>query len=95
MEADRIDITPQTKVGELLTAYPELEDLLIEIAPAFKKLRKPVLRRTVAKVTSLAQAARVGRWPQRSEVDYIATRYDGLSATQAWGGIGSGRRRWR
>lgn len=53
-------ITPQTKVGELLEAYPELEAVLIEVAPPFKKLRNPVLRRTVARVTSLAQAARVG-----------------------------------
>ncbi|MBD3401954.1 DUF1858 domain-containing protein [candidate division GN15 bacterium] len=56
-------ITPQTKVGELLDTYPELEAVLIEITPAFKKLRNPVLRRTVARVTSLAQAARVGNVP--------------------------------
>ena len=56
-------ITPQTKVGELLDAYPELESVLIEIAPPFKKLRNPILRRTVARVTSLAQAARVGNVP--------------------------------
>lgn len=53
-------ITPQTKVGELLDAFPELENVLIQIAPPFKKLRNPVLRRTVARVTSLSQAARVG-----------------------------------
>jgi uncharacterized protein (DUF2249 family) len=53
-------ITPQTRVGELLDAYPELEPVLIEAAPPFKKLRNPVLRRTVARVTSLSQAARVG-----------------------------------
>jgi hypothetical protein len=53
-------ITPQTKVGELLKAYPQLEEVLIVMAPAFKKLRNPVLLRTVARVTSLAQAARVG-----------------------------------
>lgn len=56
-------ITPQTKVGDLLRDFPELEETLIEIAPAFKKLRSPVLRRTVARVTSLAQAARVGGVP--------------------------------
>ena len=32
-------ITPQTKVAELLDAYPELEDVLVEMAPPFKKLR--------------------------------------------------------
>ncbi len=60
MDEKQLLITPQTKVGELLKAYPQLEEVLIEVAPAFKKLRNPVLRRTVAKVTSLAQAARVG-----------------------------------
>ncbi len=60
MSRDRLLITPQTKVAELLEAYPQLETTLIEIAAPFKKLRNPVLRRTVARVTSLAQAARVG-----------------------------------
>lgn len=60
MTDERLLITPQTKVGDLLKAYPELEDVLISVAPAFKKLRNPVLLRTVARVTSLAQAARVG-----------------------------------
>lgn len=54
-----LPITPETKVGALLEAYPELEERLIELAPAFKKLKNPVLRRTVAKVATLAQAARV------------------------------------
>ena len=33
-------ITPQTKVGELLETYPELEEVLVALAPPFKKLRK-------------------------------------------------------
>ncbi|MBI4720480.1 MAG: DUF1858 domain-containing protein [Chitinivibrionia bacterium] len=57
---DRPDITPDLKIGALLDAYPDLEDVLIRIAPAFKKLRNPVLRRTVAKLTTLRQAAQVG-----------------------------------
>ena len=63
MTDQRLPITPRTKVGDLLREYPELQDVLISIAPAFKKLRSPVLLRTVAKVTSLAQAARVGNVP--------------------------------
>lgn len=59
-DADRPAITPDMKVAALLDAYPELEETLIGIAPAFKKLRNPVLRRTVAKLTSLRQAAQVG-----------------------------------
>ena len=53
-------IGPETTVGALLEAYPELEGLLIEMAPAFAKLRNPVVRRTVAKVATLEQAAKIG-----------------------------------
>lgn len=58
-----LPITPETKVGALLEAYPQLQATLIEIAPAFAKLKNPVLRKTVAKVASLEQAARVGGVP--------------------------------
>lgn len=58
--SERPNITPDMKVGELLRFYPELEGELVAVAPAFEKLRNPVLRRTVAKVTTLRQAARVG-----------------------------------
>jgi len=53
-------ITPQTKVAKLLEAYPDLEEVLIGMAPAFGKLRNPVLRRSVAKVATLRQVAKVG-----------------------------------
>lgn len=56
----KIQITPDTKVGELLECYPELENILIAMAPPFKKLTNPMLKKTVAKVTSLKQAAIVG-----------------------------------
>lgn len=52
-------ITPDTRLGELLEAYPQLEQILIEFSPSFGKLKNPVLRRTVAKVATLAQAARI------------------------------------
>lgn len=57
---ERLIITPKTKVLQLLEAYPQLEDVLIAIVPAFKKLKNPVLRRTVARVATLQQAAAVG-----------------------------------
>lgn len=53
-------ITPETKVATFLEAYPHLQDELIACSTAFAKLRNPVLRRTVARVTSLRQAAMVG-----------------------------------
>jgi len=53
-------ITPETTVGALLEAYPEVEGVFVEMAPAFAKLRNPVVRRTVAKVATLEQAAKIG-----------------------------------
>lgn len=54
-----MDINLHIKVSDLLDAYPHLGDTLLELSPAFSKLRNPILRRTVAKVTTLQQAAKV------------------------------------
>jgi hypothetical protein len=53
-------ITPKTKVAELLNAHPPLEPVLVDYVPAFEKLRNPVLRKTVARITTLQQAAAIG-----------------------------------
>jgi hypothetical protein len=53
-------ITPKTKIYDLLEAFPELEDTLIAAAPEFKKLKNPVLRKTIARITNIGQAATVG-----------------------------------
>lgn len=53
-------IGPETRVAALLDAHPEAEEILIGIAPQFKALKNPVLRRTVAKVATLEQAAKIG-----------------------------------
>jgi hypothetical protein len=57
---ENLIITPKTKIFDLLMAYPSLEDVLIGMAPQFKKLKNPVLRKTVTKITNLGQAAIIG-----------------------------------
>jgi len=52
-------ITPRTKILAVLEAWPELEPALIEQIPAFRKLQNPLLRRTVAKVATVQQAAAI------------------------------------
>jgi TusA-related sulfurtransferase len=61
-------IGPEIKVGDLLDAYPEAEEVLIGIAPQFKALKNPVLRRTVARVATVEQAARVAGMSARELV---------------------------
>lgn len=63
MSSVKMEVTPETKVAALLDAYPELEDVLIKLAPPFKKLKNPLLRRSVARVASLRQAASAARLP--------------------------------
>ncbi len=81
-----VAITPETRVLDLLTAYPEMEELLLEISPAFAKLKNPLLRRTVARVTSLGQAARVGGIPVGDLVNRIRRA---LGQNQFTGPLGS------
>jgi len=54
------EITMETKIADLLNDYPGMKETLIAINPKFKKLNNPVLRRTLAKVAGVRQAAIVG-----------------------------------
>jgi len=54
------EIAIETKIADLLNEYEGMKDILIGINPKFKKLNNPVLRRTLAKVAGVKQAAIVG-----------------------------------
>ena len=56
-------ITPDSKVGALLQEFPQLEEVLMRMSPAFGHLRNPILRKTVAKVATLRQIAKIGDVP--------------------------------
>ena len=57
------EITLETKIADLLNNYEGMKDILIEINPKFEKLNNPILRRTIAKVAGVKQAAIVGGMP--------------------------------
>lgn len=59
MTETKLIINPKTKVLKLIETYPELEEVLIGYVPAFQKLKNPILRNTVAKITTLQQAASI------------------------------------
>jgi hypothetical protein len=52
-------ITPDSKLGDLLERWPQLEGVLLELSPHFQALQNPVLRRTVAKLATLRQVSAV------------------------------------
>ncbi len=80
MSQSPLEITPSVTVHALLEAYPELEEVLIGIAPPFKKLRNPILRRSVAKVATLKHASSVGNVPLN---ELIATLRAAVGQTES------------
>lgn len=56
---DHEPIRGDWKISEVLKRYPELLDVLVELAPAFSKLRNPVLRRVQTRLVTVRQAAGV------------------------------------
>jgi hypothetical protein len=63
MSQKGVEINPSITVHALLEAYPELEEVLIGIAPPFKKLRNPLLRKSVARVATIEHISSVGGVP--------------------------------
>ena len=66
---DVVSLTKSMKLGELLDAYPFLVDFLPSISPNYKKLKNPVLRRTMASRATLERIAEMG---EMSVEDLIA-----------------------
>lgn len=54
---DREPILASWKISDVLTKYPELLDVLVDLTPAFRKLRNPVLRKVQTRLVTVRQAA--------------------------------------
>ena len=66
-----MEISAQTKVNELLQAFPQLETVLISLNPKFKKLQNPILRNSIGRIATLQQAAAVAELPPLSFVNRL------------------------
>ncbi len=55
-----MEITGRSKLFDVLKEYPALEEQIVQIAPPFKNLKNPVLRRAVGQMATLAQVAQIG-----------------------------------
>lgn len=55
-----MEISPKTTLFDLLDTYPFLEDKIIGVAPPFKNLKNPVLRRTVGRLATIEKVAEIG-----------------------------------
>ena len=55
-----MEINGKTKLLDLLERYPHLEEKIIDVAPPFKNLKNPVLRKTVGRLATVEKAAQIG-----------------------------------
>lgn len=55
-----MNITSESKIHDLLTSYPFLEDFLAARNPRYKNLKNPLMRQTIGRVASLSQVAGIG-----------------------------------
>jgi DUF438 domain-containing protein len=53
----KMELHEKIKINDLLKEHPELLDFLVKKWPTFKKLKNPVLRKTIGKMATLNQAA--------------------------------------
>lgn len=60
MEKPEGIITENDKVYDVVTAYPALKEVLKKMSPKFVKLNNPVVFNTVARVTTLKMASKIG-----------------------------------
>ena len=65
-------LRPASKLDALLAAYPFLLDFLAGLSPKFEKLRNPILRKTIGKVASFDQAARLADMPVERLLEAVA-----------------------
>ena len=75
-----MEITSRSKLLDVLKAYPFLEEQIVEIAPPFKNLRNPILRRTVGQLATIEQVAQIGNI---DVVDLVNTPAPGCRSSRA------------
>jgi len=66
-----MEIKFDTKVYDLLKAYPHLIDVLVNLSSRYKKLKNPILKRTIARVASLRQASYLGGFTPEKLVNIL------------------------
>ncbi len=64
-------VRPEMKVSEVLERWPELLEVLVEASPAFRRLHNPLLRRTMPRLVTVAQAARIAGMPPEALVSRL------------------------
>lgn len=71
-----MEITPRTRINDLLAAYPFVKDFLISLDPHFKMLDNAFMRRTMGRLATLSKAAMMVGMDAQELVGRIASEIE-------------------
>lgn len=78
-----MEISPRTKINELLFKYPFLKDFLIGLDPHFKALNNPFMMKTIGRVASLNKVSLITGYDLEKLVRAIASEISKKTGEQA------------
>jgi len=67
-----MELSPKTKVNDLIARYAFLKDFLIALNPEFKMLNNPFMQKTVGRIATLGKVAMIGGMDVKKLIDNIA-----------------------
>jgi DUF438 domain-containing protein len=67
-----VEINGNTKLDALLKKYPFLVDFLSQLAPEYRRLRNPIMRKTMGKIATLDRVAALGNFKLEDLLKNIA-----------------------
>lgn len=75
------------KISQVLEEYPDLLDVIVDLSPAFKKLRNPLMRRVQSRLVTVEQAARIAGLNTQDMLAALNGEPRGLDETRETPGI--------
>ena len=67
-----MELSPRTKVSEIISRYPFLKEFLIGVNPEFKLLENPLMRNTIGRIATLSKAAMIGGMDVNTLIEDLA-----------------------
>jgi hypothetical protein len=71
---NKLGITPDTKIGDLVKKHPYLKDYLISLSPKFEKLNNTILFKTMGSVATLSMISARGDLKVENLIDNLVSK---------------------
>lgn len=76
IEKNKYNFDKDTKIGNLVKQYPYLKDFLVSLSPKFKKLKSPILFKTMSSVATISMISERGGLKTSDLIDKLVAEID-------------------